>query len=187
MKALTLHQPWAHLVAEGVKTVETRSWRTNYRGLLAIHAGLDMNACADLIVNDDPRNIQYRPPFDRHLTPDYAWLFGSMSHGGIVAIVELTDCWPASDVAVWLREQINRTDIDAPYRQRLEDELAFGNYSPGRWAWALRLVCGVDASWVVRGYQGLWNLKPEDEFRLLVLCAGGGVYPTRHQKLLEAA
>lgn len=39
MKALTLHQPWASLVALGVKTVETRGWATSYRGPLAIHAG----------------------------------------------------------------------------------------------------------------------------------------------------
>lgn len=39
MKVLTLHQPWAQLVALGIKTIETRSWSTNFRGLLAIHAG----------------------------------------------------------------------------------------------------------------------------------------------------
>lgn len=39
MKALTLHQPWASLVALGVKTIETRSWSTKYRGQLVIHAG----------------------------------------------------------------------------------------------------------------------------------------------------
>lgn len=40
MKALTLHEPWATLVALGVKTIETRSWSTAYRGPLAIHAAL---------------------------------------------------------------------------------------------------------------------------------------------------
>ena len=39
MKALTLTQPWATLVAMGAKRIETRSWTTNYRGPLAIHAG----------------------------------------------------------------------------------------------------------------------------------------------------
>lgn len=38
MKAITLAQPWATLIAIGAKRVETRSWRTNYRGPLAIHA-----------------------------------------------------------------------------------------------------------------------------------------------------
>jgi hypothetical protein len=40
MKALTLYQPWASLVALGHKTVETRKWATTYRGPLAIHAGI---------------------------------------------------------------------------------------------------------------------------------------------------
>ena len=39
MKALTLHQPRASLVALGVKTIETRGWSTTYRGPLLIHAG----------------------------------------------------------------------------------------------------------------------------------------------------
>jgi len=38
MKVLTLHQPWASLVTCGVKSIETRSWSTEYRGPLAIHA-----------------------------------------------------------------------------------------------------------------------------------------------------
>lgn len=38
MKALSLKQPWASMVANGTKTIETRTWRTSYRGPLAIHA-----------------------------------------------------------------------------------------------------------------------------------------------------
>lgn len=39
MKVLTLKQPWATLVAEGIKKYEFRTWKTNYRGKLLIHAG----------------------------------------------------------------------------------------------------------------------------------------------------
>lgn len=38
MKALSLMEPWAALIAAGVKSIETRSWRTAYRGPLYIHA-----------------------------------------------------------------------------------------------------------------------------------------------------
>ena len=38
MKALTMTQPWATLVALGENTIETRSWSTSYRGPLAIHS-----------------------------------------------------------------------------------------------------------------------------------------------------
>ncbi len=36
MKALSLKQPWANLVACGYKTLETRTWATGYRGELLI-------------------------------------------------------------------------------------------------------------------------------------------------------
>jgi len=38
MKAITLDQPFASLVSIGVKTIETVSWTTDYRGPLAIHS-----------------------------------------------------------------------------------------------------------------------------------------------------
>lgn len=39
MRALTIQQPFAELIAQGVKRVENRTWRTRYRGPLVIHAG----------------------------------------------------------------------------------------------------------------------------------------------------
>ena len=45
MKAITLHQPWASLIAHGVKTIETRSWAPPRRLIgqrIAIHAGKTM-------------------------------------------------------------------------------------------------------------------------------------------------
>ncbi len=39
MKVITLKQPWATLIAEEYKKYEFRSWRTNYRGEIYIHAG----------------------------------------------------------------------------------------------------------------------------------------------------
>ena len=39
MKVITLKQPWATLIAEGIKEYEFRSWKINYRGEILIHAG----------------------------------------------------------------------------------------------------------------------------------------------------
>lgn len=39
IKALTISQPYASLIASGEKWVENRRWGTSYRGALAIHAG----------------------------------------------------------------------------------------------------------------------------------------------------
>lgn len=36
MKALSVKQPWANLIAAGEKTIETRTWATEYRGPLLI-------------------------------------------------------------------------------------------------------------------------------------------------------
>ena len=38
MKALTIIEPWASLIAEKKKFIETRSWKTSYKGELYIHA-----------------------------------------------------------------------------------------------------------------------------------------------------
>jgi hypothetical protein len=38
-KALSIRQPWAHLIVAGIKQIENRTWTTRYRGPLLIHAG----------------------------------------------------------------------------------------------------------------------------------------------------
>ena len=57
MKALTLIQPWALLIMDGRKTVETRSWETKYHGLLAIHAGASADIMSCLRFGYDPKTI----------------------------------------------------------------------------------------------------------------------------------
>ncbi len=43
MKALSLKQPWAELIVQGKKTIETRKWKTNFRGEFYIHASKNFN------------------------------------------------------------------------------------------------------------------------------------------------
>ena len=38
MKALSIKQPWASLIANGIKNIENRTWKTNFRGRIYIHA-----------------------------------------------------------------------------------------------------------------------------------------------------
>lgn len=40
MKAITIKQPWASLIVNDIKHYEFRTWKTNYRGKIYIHAGL---------------------------------------------------------------------------------------------------------------------------------------------------
>lgn len=37
-RVLSLHQPWASLLVNGIKRIENRNWNTAYRGRLWIHA-----------------------------------------------------------------------------------------------------------------------------------------------------
>jgi len=55
MKTLSVRQPYASLICYGVKTVENRTWKTDYRGRLLIHAsGGAVSFFDDLSV---PQNI----------------------------------------------------------------------------------------------------------------------------------
>ena len=40
MKVLTIKEPWATLIIDGYKKYEFRTWKTNYRGKILIHAGM---------------------------------------------------------------------------------------------------------------------------------------------------
>jgi len=51
-KALTVKQPWAHLIVTGTKTIENRTWTTDYRGLLLIHAGRSFDGGAGIAAED---------------------------------------------------------------------------------------------------------------------------------------
>lgn len=39
MKALSIQQPWAQLIVEGLKDIENRTWRHSLRGEILVHAG----------------------------------------------------------------------------------------------------------------------------------------------------
>ena len=87
MKALTLTQPWATLVALGHKAVETRSWRTSYRGPIAIHAAKGFPAYARTFAEEE-RAIGRLPL--------------RIPRGAIVCTIDLVNCRPTEDVALHL-------------------------------------------------------------------------------------
>lgn len=49
MKAVSIKQPWASLIAHGIKDIENRTWRTNYRGRIYIHSS-GKRQCESLIM-----------------------------------------------------------------------------------------------------------------------------------------
>ena len=56
-KALTIRQPWAELILRGRKPFELRSWRTNYRGPLVIHAAAKVDAWDARHFGLDPESL----------------------------------------------------------------------------------------------------------------------------------
>ena len=52
MKVLTIKEPWASLIINGYKEFEFRSFKTNYRGKILIHAGLTLEKNNAMKFND---------------------------------------------------------------------------------------------------------------------------------------
>jgi ASCH domain-containing protein len=110
MKALTVKQPWASLIISGIKDVENRSIRTNYRGPLAIHVA-------------KARATAYVPghwPDEAYLPGITAWTFNSYS-GHVIGTVELIDCvqghespWAIADQWHWVLA--SPVEFDVPRR-----------------------------------------------------------------------
>jgi len=168
MKALTLHQPHAHLIGHGPKMFETRSWKTNFRGLIAIHAAQIQNHELDAFVVD-PKAAKpiYRDPYHLYLPDNWNDYFGGLNHGGVEALVQLVEIYDAPDAYKWLLNEAAQaqTDEDAwHYKQAA----AFGDFSAGRYAWylvPLLVLSGCEG--LVRGRQGLWTLPKDPEEKLL--------------------
>lgn len=77
MRALSIRQPWAWLIAFGHKPVENRTWSTSFRGPLLIHAGKKIDNEGWLWVRENFPEIALPERFEV---------------GGIVGRATLTDC-----------------------------------------------------------------------------------------------
>lgn len=144
MKALTLHQPHAMLVETGWKEVETRSWYTNYRGPLAIHASLrwteDLrDAAVEIVHKLRRRSEEIDPERDwREAVPDCLWqhgLKGKESLGCVVAICELAGCLPMGASIGVLETNCAMMEPEFVPKHGWEVERVMGNYDYGRFAW----------------------------------------------------
>lgn len=163
MKALTLTQPWATLVAIGAKRIETRNWSTGYRGELAIHAakGFPRRArdCCNLTFFS--RVLEQVPGVDYRANPPQHWYHvhqptyrGGLPLGAIVAVARL---------AFVVSTEHHTLDPRWPLT---ETERAFGDYSSGRSAWLLADVERLVEPIPCRGMLGLWTMDEELERRV---------------------
>jgi hypothetical protein len=58
IKALTIRQPWAELILRGRKPYEVRKWKTEWRGLLAIHSSKKIDAQDARDLGLDPEKLR---------------------------------------------------------------------------------------------------------------------------------
>lgn len=163
MKAISLTQPWATLVAIGAKTIETRSWATSYRGPLAIHAAKGLGPVGG---KRKFWELEQSSPFFFALRgagmPNYDRYPEGYPFGAIVAVCQLFDCLPAEDVGCidWKRWQYPATDKAAHWHMT-DQERAFGDYSPGRYAWLLGNIRALAEPVPCAGKQRLWELDAQ--------------------------
>ena len=127
MRVLSIKEPFATLIKDGVKRIETRSWKTNYRGELYIHASLTKTDITD-----------------RHelleLVKDKTF-----SYGYIICKCKLKDC-------VYMTKDFVE-DIRSNHRQ----EYICGMYTVGRYAWVLDEVEILDKPILAKGKLGIWK------------------------------
>lgn len=153
MRALTVHQPWASLIAHGKKQFETRSWKAPDKTIgevIAIHSARKRNQRRPVTVIL-PSGIHVHYPED---------------YGAVIATAKLEACFQAEEVI----DCATLSPDDENFDMRLlvidhnncehwmdRQEAIWGHIEKGRWLWKLTEVI-LHPPIPVRGCQRLWNL-----------------------------
>ena len=161
MRGLTLLQPYGTLKVKGIKQYETRSWATNYRGTVAIHAGAKLTRymlyrISDVAVLEHiitaliecgaiPSDVHFGVALSMFLNGEILPTGAVLGYGNLVACHR----------------------IDQAFIERLsERERALGYFIPGRYAWEFEDIVELKHPLKMRGAQQLWTVKNEDEIYL---------------------
>lgn len=156
MKAISLHQPWASLVADGIKAIETRSWRAHASAIgqrIAIHAAKTRSGRHAF--TGRRRRVE----------------FDDLPFGAIVATAVIDRCVQVNHIFSGPHEMSG----DAAHRGMQVSESPdgerfsvdrWGHFDRGRWLWILRDVERLDRPVSMPGRQGFWSLPPEITVRI---------------------
>jgi hypothetical protein len=143
MKALTLTQPWATLMALQMKRIETRSWSTSYRGEFVVHAAKGFPKWAKETCEQEPF---------KHALGEYTAKTLPLSQG--LCIVNLLGCFPTTRLGFDQMAFVHGVEPDLT-------EIAFGDYSENRYMWLTDYVRPLPSTGPVKGALSLWTWNPQ--------------------------
>lgn len=131
MKGLTISLPFASLIASGEKFVENRSWRTNYRGPLVIHAGQGTQYLTRSELTEYPTSCA-------------------------IAVANLVSCVSLDEV---VQKDLSRRDRKklVPGTHRFRPEVRRHKHTEGPWCWILEDVRQIEPL-PMASAQGLWGI-----------------------------
>jgi|GEM_PF-294316 len=81
MKALSIKQPWASLIAHGIKDIENRTWKTHFRGRVYIHASSKTKEMLSLLSKNQVEDLRNKTNLDFDFPTS-----------AIIGEVEIIDC-----------------------------------------------------------------------------------------------
>ena len=140
MKAISLLQPWATLIMLGYKEFETRSWATKHRGPLAIAASAGKPAWA---------REACAPGTDlAQLLANHGLTFGDLPRGAVLGVCQVDSMHKMDETWDLVLGEV---------------ELACGDYTNGRYAWALSHVQAFPTPVPCKGALSLWEVPSDVE------------------------
>jgi hypothetical protein len=133
VKTLTIRQPYAELMAQGIKKFETRGWITKYRGIVCIHSGLS-NLKSQQHTLD---SLHERFPITQAIKQE------KLIYGHVLAVAQLTE-----------------VKFIGPLLQVQQSELeqAVGYWAVKGYAWKLDNIVKLSTPFPYKGMQGLFDL-----------------------------
>lgn len=129
MKTITIKQPWASLIVEGIKDIENRTWRTKFRGRVLIHA-----ANSSWIWH---KVLNYITPEMRAVFENNKYTGGwirNLERGKIIGSVEIVDC-VINHPSIWAEKTDNehvRFDYGKTYNWVLANPILFTEPIPAK-------------------------------------------------------
>ncbi|WP_157251095.1 ASCH domain-containing protein [Nonomuraea typhae] len=161
MKALSIKQPWAFLIASGHKDIENRSKGTSHRGVIAIHASLTLNRGFRIPVREGAVALDEVGGLGNLWEPRYA-VDGLaptpsplLACGAIIAVAEIGHDHNSHDGqdGCW----------DRPRCYDREHGVCSPWAVPGQHHWPITNVRPLPKPVVARGSLGLWKVPPDIE------------------------